>query len=552
MIRLALFALSLSVTVGLGLCTFANPRFNDLPACSVLFFILAAFAIRQKPLKHPFVFVHLLAAALWLGTGLMSRSPQLSPKVLVYGVDGATFAVIDSHADSLPAFKRLAEEGTRAQLTSIEPMFSPVLWTTIASGRSPDEHGVRGFRVHADDCKVARFWDIGEQAGMGLGMYKWLVDYPPRKVDGFWVPSWLAPAPETWPPELSVVKELELSRRLRRQQVAQVHSTPALAWGLLKAGVRLSTFLKAGAWSAQERILHPSPIQANVEMQRIRGWIDRDVFMRQMEIYQPEIATFTYYATDGLAHLYWDRYEAGGTEVLTAYQQADEILGEFRAALGPESRLIVVSDHGFKAMDGSGMAGQFSPTTERLHQRLAEQLGEVDVTRVGHKLTVALKSSEKRQQAEQWLKNLLDAQGQPVYTLSDIPDSANTIALTLANEQVSPDRMAKDTVGGEPLSQYLSLSSVYTGTHREDGVFYAAGPGVPAGQKLSPLSLYDAAPTILAAAGLPAAKNMRGTAAIFPELPRVESWDGLVEKLTWLKGESGVDEERLKALGYVE
>jgi hypothetical protein len=64
--------------------------------------------------------------------------------------------------------------------------------------------------------------------------------------------------------------------------------------------------------------------------------------------------------------------------------------------------------------------------------------------------------------------------------------------------------------------------------------------------------MLDVAPTILAAAGLPASEKMPGRAAVFREVPRVPDWDFLVANLEWLHGEQGVDEEALKAIGYVQ
>jgi hypothetical protein len=536
-------------TTGIVTGCLLNPFFNDWPWFAFVYFVLAGLNW-MKHLKTAILLV--LCGLVWVGSWFFHPSGPTSLKMLVYGVDGATFAVMDPHAQTLPHFTALKEEGTRAVLTSMEPMFSPLLWTTIASGRKPDEHGIRGFHVQSKDCKVARFWDIAENAGMGLGLYKWLVDYPPRKVNGFWVPSWLAPAPETWPPELSVVKELELSKRLRRKQVAQTHSTPALVLGLVKAGVRLGTLMDAALWSVEERILKPKPARANTKMQLLRGRIDRDVFVRQVYLHQPRLATFTYYATDGLAHLYWDSYEAGGQELLSAYQQADAILGNLQKLLGPEARLVVVSDHGFKRMDGSGLAGQFAPTTQRLQTRLGEVVGKVDVTKVGHKLTVGFADKEAREKGEVWLLDLKDSAGNPAYTVASLPDTELALALTLADEQITGERLAKDTIGGEPLSNYVKLTDSYTGTHREDGILYLWGEGVPQGQQLEPVGLLNAAPTILAAAGLPAAVNMPGKAVVFQEKERVESWDALVPVLSWLDGQEGVNEAQLEALGYSE
>jgi hypothetical protein len=541
-----------AVGIGLLLASLAvaavdvvNPFFVDVPWIAAGF-VAIGLALRERVATG----AALAAAAIWAFASLSPSGPAAA-RVVVYGVDGATFDILDSHSSELPNFTRLRSDGASATLMSMDPMFSPLLWTTIASGRTPAEHGIRGFHVQSSDCKVARFWDVAENAGMRIGLYKWLVDYPPRKVPGFWVPSWLAPAPEAWPPALSAVKEVELSRRLRRKQVAATHSTPALAWSLVRDGVRLSTLMSAVAWSAEERLAHPSPVRANVAMQMLRGRMDRDVFVRQLYAEKPDLATFTYYATDGLAHLYWDRYDKGGDELLSAYRQADDILGEIRAHLSPDARLIVVSDHGFKAMDGTGLAGQFAPLTERLQARLVASAGPLDVSRLGHKLTIGLHDEAQRAAVTSAVNALADGQGQPFYRIDDVPGEL-TVGLTLADEQVTAERLKADTVGGEPIASYVQLTDAYTGTHDPRGIFFAAGPGVTPGARLDPLALLDVAPTVLAAAGLPAAENMPGKAAIFPEQPRVASWDDLVGKLVWLGGEDGVNEEQLKALGYIQ
>lgn len=537
-----------------------NPFFMDVPALVLVPLVGAVISVRHVPTRA----LQAIAAVVTAFAAWRYPHAPASPKLFVLGVDGATFEVIDAHADVLPNFARLKAQGSRGVLRSVEPMFSPLLWTTIASGRTPDEHGVRGFRVHSDDCKVARFWDVAEEKGEAVGLYKWLVDYPPRafKTGGFWVPSWLAPDVQTSPPELSVVKELELSKRLRRKQVAAKHGTTALALDLVKVGVRFSTLAKAVTWSVQEKLTHPDLVQTNVELQKLRGWVDRDVYVAQVYRTKPGIASFTYYATDGLAHLYWDKYAAAGagevTPVLAAYMQADAILGDVRAMMGPDARLIVVSDHGFKAMDGTGLAGQFAPLTEGLRARMGTLLpaaGPYDVTKVGHKLTLGFGDASMRDAVRTAVLSLTDANGAAFYKTEDVEGSAATLGLTLADEQITAERLTTDTVGGEPIASYVTLTDAYTGTHKYDGVFYALGAGVPAGQELPEVPLLDAAPTILAAAGLPAAENMPGKAQIFQELPRVGSWDGLVANLQWVDvgdGGGGVNEEQLKALGYID
>ncbi len=571
--RAALAAMRLTALASLGgsavvmAGSVANPFFFDEPGLLVVATVVVLVAAADRVARVlALVSCALLVAAL----ARVPRGPA-STQTFVYGVDGATFEVIDKHAELLPNWSKLRADGTRAVLHSRDPMFSPLLWTTIASGRVPDEHGIHGFHVHSSDCKVARFWDIAEEKGYAVGLYKWLVDYPPRsfKTGGFWVPSWLAPDVQTWPEKLSVVKELELSKRLRRKQVAAKDSAQSMAVQLVEVGVRLSTVTKAAEWSLEQRFGHPDAVRTNVAMQELRGWIDRDVFIANVYATQPRIASFTYYATDGLAHLYWDKYDkaeavadGGGklevSPVLAAYEQSDAILGAIRGIMGPDARLIVVSDHGFKAMDGTGLAGQFAPLTEALRARvdkLVPSAAPVDVSKVGHKLTVGFSDPNQRDAVTAAIATLLDSKGEPFYRSEDIDGMGGAVGLTLADEQITAERLKSDSVGGEPISQYVTLTDAYTGTHKWNGVFYAYGKDVAAGKELDEVPLLDAAPTILAAAGLPAANNMPGKAHIFAELPRVDSWDALVENLQWIdvgEGGEGVNTDALKALGYVD
>ncbi len=536
-----------------------NPWFNDVAWGAAVPAAWALLAVLRRAWSTVGLCVVLAG-----GLGWTARPPEgpSALKVLVVGIDGGTFDVIDREAAALPTFRRLALEGARGTLRSMEPMFSPLLWTTLASGRVPGEHGVHGFRVHGEDCRVARVWDVAEDAGMRVGLWKWLVDYPPRVVPGFWVPSWLAPGPETWPARLSAVKELELAHRTRRAVVAPSRGVVDLGWDLVGLGLRLSTLADAVAWWAEQRayafVLRPvEPSRADVRNQLLRGRIDRDVFVAQVHREDVQFATFTFYGVDALGHLYWDRHEAGGDEVRAAYRTADAILGDLWAQLGPDARLVVVSDHGFQAMaaakGANGPAGRFAPRTEALRTRLLRDFpgARADVTRVGHKLTVATRDVST-QTLRAWLGRLVDSSGDPVYRVEEL--SGNMLGLTLADEQVDAARLARDTVGGAPMSDYVALDTAYTGTHATEGILYVAGPGVEAGATLPDAGLLDVAPTILGAAGLAASTQMTGRSVVpaWKGPAPVRSWDGLLRAHRWLGGESGVEEPQMRALGYIE
>ncbi len=498
-------------------------------------------------------------------------------EVLLYGVDGATWDVIDPliEGGELPAFEGMREEGSKALLRSMEPMFSPLLWTTIASGQAPDSHGVRSFHVKSQDCRVARFWDVAEQVGgRRVGLYKWLVTSPPRPIDGFVVPAWLAAEPDTWPQNLRFVKELELSNRQKRQRKEATRSTSALLIEGLLHGVRFGTVLEAVAWKLRERLFRPGDQARRIALERIRVLLDRDTFFHATWRHEPHLATFTLYATDALSHLMWryheprafaevnpvaeDEVALWGEAVRDAYRLADNVLEELRHALPPQATLLVISDHGFKALiPGEGNKAYFAPLTRRLQDRLSEAVGEVHVSRVGYKLAAMLTDDTvSLEDLKEAVKSLEEAEGVPFYRWESLPESERGLGLTLVDEMVTPERISAGTVGGEPMSDYVRMDEAHSGDHDSAGIFLAVGPSVPVGMEQGELGLLDIAPTVLGLLGLPQAGDMTGQAIYGAPAGGPASYGSLLEGLDWGEwaGSSTdrVNEERLKQLGYIE
>ena len=79
-----------------------------------------------------------------------TRAPRAAttPSVIWLGLDGLDWELLDRLAaeGAMPNWKRLAEEGWSARLTTLAPLLSPILWTTAATGVPPDVHRVLDFQ----------------------------------------------------------------------------------------------------------------------------------------------------------------------------------------------------------------------------------------------------------------------------------------------------------------------------------------------------------------------------------------------------------------------
>jgi Type I phosphodiesterase / nucleotide pyrophosphatase len=562
-----------------------NPWFLDAPLSFTAFGVLplalagaAAGALVGRGNKALALLLMCLEVAALFACAAAPKPPPVDARLLVFGIDGASWELVDRL--ELPALERLEARGTRAILRSREPMFSPLLWTTMASGVVPEVHGIHGFKVSADHCRSARFFDVAWAQGLSIGIYKWLVTWPPAPTNparapeqqGFVVPAWLAPDAETWPASLSFVKEIELSRRLKRKKVSAVRPAWQLALAGIPQGFRWSTLVSAVEWSLRERFLRPTTEERAWRLQLLRVWMDRDVFIRTMHRTRPELLTFTTYATDALGHTHWGFMEQPGADpgladaVPAAYRQADAVLGEVLANISDETAVLVVSDHGFRAMAAGDAGRYFAPRTERLQARIAAEVGANQVSKLGHKLTVSFSGSDWTQDRArflEWLPTLTQqSTGQPFYRADDIPDSPSSVGLTLQDERIDAARLASDQVGGEPIADYATLTEAYTGEHDSAGIIVAAGPGIAAGARGQEASLLDVAPTSLALLGLAAAQDMPGSVVFGAgdvdgvpferRFPRVATWSALAPGRGDAPAEAEVNEEQLKALGYIE
>jgi len=86
-------------------------------------------------------------------------------KLLVIGIDGATWKIIKPHLSELPNFQNLMKTGESKSLFVEDVVLSAAIWCTIFSGKSTKEHGHEKYVVNEnlqlrDDIAVDFIWDV--------------------------------------------------------------------------------------------------------------------------------------------------------------------------------------------------------------------------------------------------------------------------------------------------------------------------------------------------------------------------------------------------------
>jgi len=137
------------------------------------------------------------------GRGSAAAGTTEPPRVLIVGIDGLDWPRVTRLADEgrMPNVARMREEGASGPLASIYPFVSPTVWTSIATGKVQEKHGVDGFVVNTKQAgaegnlttsnmrKARAIWQILSAAERSVGVIGWLVTYPADVVNGYLVSS---------------------------------------------------------------------------------------------------------------------------------------------------------------------------------------------------------------------------------------------------------------------------------------------------------------------------------------------------------------------------
>lgn len=118
-------------------------------------------------------------------------------KVLLIGWDAADWKVINPLMEEglMPSLQGLIEEGVMGKLATLDPVLSPMLWTSIATGKRPYKHGIHGFTepipggkgirpIYNTNRSCKAFWNILTQENKKSHIVGWFPSHPAEPING--------------------------------------------------------------------------------------------------------------------------------------------------------------------------------------------------------------------------------------------------------------------------------------------------------------------------------------------------------------------------------
>jgi predicted AlkP superfamily phosphohydrolase/phosphomutase len=306
-----------------------------------------------------FVALAVLAAANGCG-----RRGGLRPKVVLIGIDGLDWNVADPllREGKLPNIASIIEGGVRADFQSLEyGSKSPIIWTTVATGKGPQKHGIADFLENSDEAplynsngwRARAVWDILGEHGFTVGVINWMVSWPAQPVNGFNVTDRIVftegdgfdPIERTTYPE-------ELLEELKpRQSVAKELPDEAIA-----PLVNGDDWKEGGVPACVDAALTVRIVYSND--QTVANVATHLLETRE----QPDFFAVYLNGADVSSHYFWGPMDPSTVDLIMPdelvemckdvipryYQRMDGIVGEILDRVDEGSTIILCSDHGFQ------------------------------------------------------------------------------------------------------------------------------------------------------------------------------------------------------------
>jgi len=294
--------------------------------------------------------------------GTANARPRRMSKVLLVGWDAADWKVINPLMDAgkMPNVQRLVESGVAGQIATLRPPLSPMLWTSIATGKRPFKHGIHGFSEPTPDglgiqpvtnlsrrCKAV--WNILDQNALKSVVIGWWPSHPAEPIDGVTVSDHFHKArgrlKDGWPLLPGTVHPPELADTL-----AELRLHPEEL-----AGPMLQAFVPRAAEIDQDkdrRLYSLAKILCEcVSIHSAATWLIENQPWDLFAVYYDAIDHFSHgfmrYHPPRQEFIAEKDFELYKDVVATAYTFHDQMLGTLLKKVGDDVTVILMSDHGF-------------------------------------------------------------------------------------------------------------------------------------------------------------------------------------------------------------
>jgi len=478
-----------------------------------------------------------------------------SQKVLLIGIDAATWKLTMPlvKAGKLPNIKKLMLSGAYGNLTTFDPTSSPIIWTSIATGKVKEKHGIDGFvrQINGKEIpltsnvrKAKAIWNILSDNGISVSVIGWWNSWPAEQVNGTIVSSYIQPETiHTKGPKGYIYQDIP-------QQTYPPELMSEL-WPLIQSGEENGQKIFHQIFNQiEENILNPIQKSAleNIKFVCIRDETFSQIGLYLQKQYTPEFLAVYFGGIDNISHRLWKytqpnalnfkvsekEQEIFGGVIINYYQYIDKTIGKFVDSSDKNTMIIIVSDHGIH------------PAKNHKHRTFSDLTGshrgdDPGIFIISGQNTRTFRQRTPFNNFQNVMRQFLEKYTERRFWLFDDAEWFRCIQLYKGHEQF--------------VTQHRHL--------RKRRAVGFVGATLSKLGLLKQVSVFDIAPTILYVFDLPVAQDMDGrviTEAFTPEFLEsnpvnyIESYEDAEDGVDDRPIESAMDEEikeRLRGLGYI-
>ena len=286
---------------------------------------------------------------------------RLAKRVLLVGWDAADWQIISPLLDAgkMPALNRLVEAGVMGNIGTLQPCLSPILWTSIATGKLADKHGVLGFvepdggggvrHSSSTSRKTKAIWNILTQKGMRSNVVGWYASHPAEPINGVCISNLFdqnpGPPGQPWLLPQDSVHPARWREPVEALRAHPAELTPADVKPFIPLVDQIDHRNDRRPFELAKTLAHCASVHS------IATAIMENEPWDFMAIYYDMIDTaghiFMPYHPPRMDHVPQRDFELYGSVMERVYVFHDQMLARLLELAGDDTTVIVVSDHGF-------------------------------------------------------------------------------------------------------------------------------------------------------------------------------------------------------------
>lgn len=294
--------------------------------------------------------------------------PSSKKKVLLIGWDSADWKIINSLLEEggMDGIRSLMNGGIHGNLATLEPQLSPMLWTSVATGKMAYHHGVKGFTevdpisgqvvpVSAASRQCKTLWEMLGEKELRSHIVSWFATQGEQNLDGKMVSNmfghlkgaqpdqdpadWPEPMPGTYWPE-------DLAKTMNELRVSPHEIDGDIIQPFLPAGHKIDQSRDHRVNNLRQYLGEAYSVHSAAThlMETDPDWNFMTIYYRAIDEISHHFMHYHPPQMDGITDEDFEIYQ---NVIKSTYRAHDMMLQRLLHLAGPDTTVILVSDHGF-------------------------------------------------------------------------------------------------------------------------------------------------------------------------------------------------------------